>query len=168
MNVMKPNNGRTKFWVAGYTVKISSRPVQYVKRYQYANMEHTIQTYGAVLVRSVIRFRSATKMHEKLCAVYRPQCRGLQMVWKWKREFEVGRQDVGDHQQNGRPNESMLFDNIQDVRDLIDKDSSCSRSDRQGSKNNDRRNNVASTGSKLQQGFCRSYSSQRVKILQTL
>ncbi len=30
--------------------------VQYVARYQYTNMEHVIQTYSAVEVRSVIRF----------------------------------------------------------------------------------------------------------------
>ncbi len=42
-------------------------------------MEHVIQTYSAVEVRSVIRFctvqnHSETEIYEKLCAVYGPQC----------------------------------------------------------------------------------------------
>ncbi len=49
--------------------------VQYVVRYQYPNTQPTIQTYGAVEVRSIIRFytaqnRSATKIYKKLCVVY--------------------------------------------------------------------------------------------------
>ncbi len=53
--------------------------VEYVVRFQYANMEHAIQTYSAVEVRSVIRFYtvqnlSAMEIHEKLCTVYGPQC----------------------------------------------------------------------------------------------
>ncbi len=75
--------------------------VQYIARYPYANMEHAIQTYSAVEVRSVIRFYtvqnlSATEKHKKLCAVYGPQRMSVQMVWKWKREFEARRQDVED------------------------------------------------------------------------
>ncbi len=39
-------NGRTKFWVAGYTVKISIRMVQYIARYQYTNIKRVIQMYS--------------------------------------------------------------------------------------------------------------------------
>ncbi len=72
-------SGRTKFWVAGYTVNISRRMAQYFMRYQYTNMKHAIQTYSAVDVRSVIQYFtvwncSVTEIHEKLCAVYKPQC----------------------------------------------------------------------------------------------
>ncbi len=72
-------NGKSKFWVAGYTIKISSRMVQYVARYQYTNMERVIKIYGAAEVRSIIRFytvrnHSTTEIHEKLCAVYEQQC----------------------------------------------------------------------------------------------
>ncbi len=57
------------------TLKISSRIVQYFTRYQYANMEHTIQMYSAVEVRRVIQFytvlnHGTTMIHEKLYAVY--------------------------------------------------------------------------------------------------
>ncbi len=68
-------NGRTKFCMAGYTVKISSQTVQYVAKYQYANIKHKIQTYDTVEVWSIIQFyiirnHSATEIHKKLCAVY--------------------------------------------------------------------------------------------------
>ncbi len=59
-------NRRIKFWVAGYTVKISIRTVQYVARCQYADMKHAIQMYSAVEVQN----RSTIDMHKKLCAVY--------------------------------------------------------------------------------------------------
>ncbi len=78
--------GRTKFWVPGFTVKISSRMVQYVARFQYTNMEHGIQTYSAEEVRSVIQFyavqnHGGTEVRKKLCAVHGPQCKYWWVSW---------------------------------------------------------------------------------------
>lgn len=87
-----------------------------------------IRTFTAVELCSVIRFhtvrgRSAVEIHEKLCAVYGKDCMSVQMVRRWKRMFEEGRETVDDDACSGRPRDSTsAVENVQQIHDLLEED----------------------------------------------
>ncbi len=54
----------------------------------------------------------------------------VQNVRKWRREFIAGRSQLYDKPRSGRPSDSTsVFENIQQVRDLLEEDRRCSISE---------------------------------------
>ncbi len=51
----------------------------------------------------------------------------VQNVWKWRWEFIAGRSELYDKPQSGRPIcSTSVFENIQQVHDLLEEDHRCS------------------------------------------
>lgn len=92
------------------------------------NMETPLNAYVDSELRSVIRFlvskgKGAVEVHRELCSVYSDECMSVQMVRRWKKLFEERWTEVVDLPRSGRPNTSTsLFDNIQQIRDLLEED----------------------------------------------
>lgn len=86
-----------------------------------------MRAYVDCEVRAVIRFfialnRSAPEIYEHLPSVYGDDVMSIQMVRRWIKIFKEGRTETHDLPRSGRPAESMTFDNIQQIRDLLEED----------------------------------------------
>lgn len=90
-------------------------------------MELPIKNPSNCSVRSVIQFLVAQKVpvpeiHRQLVSVYGEGIMSIEMVRKWKRQFESGRENVHDEERSGRPSVSRGEDAVSAVRKLLDDD----------------------------------------------
>ncbi len=90
-------------------------------------IEKQVTTYASCEVHGVIRFlhtlgQTNTEIHEELISVYSEKCMSLVMVGKWVKQFDAGRTDVHDLERSEHPSDSMTFENIQSVPDLLEED----------------------------------------------
>ena len=85
------------------------------------NMELPIKNPSNCSVRSVIQFLVAQKVpvpeiHRQLVSVYGEGIMSIEMVRKWKRQFESGRENVHDEERSGRPSVSRGEDAVLAIR----------------------------------------------------
>ncbi len=78
-------------------------------------------------LRLVIRFfaahgETAAAIHKNLVSIYGAQCMSEGVVRQWVRDFRVGRDEVHDLPQEGRPKDSLTSDAIVGVRSLLEED----------------------------------------------
>ena len=90
-------------------------------------MEVPLKKSSKFELRSTIRFLTAKKcsgaeIHRELCSVYGVGCMSLQMVNRWRKEFEQGREEVFDEARSGRPTDAVSDENVELVRQLIKED----------------------------------------------
>ncbi len=64
----------------------------------------------------------AIEIHQQLLAVYSETCMSIQMVHRWIKYYWERRYEIHNALSSGWPADSMIFENIQGVRNLLEED----------------------------------------------
>ncbi len=82
---------------------------------------HTLQSASIIWFLCAAAWTN-TDIHEQLKEVYGETCMLFMMAGKWVKQFAEGKTDVHNLQHGGQPSDSMSFDSVQQLHDLLEED----------------------------------------------